>query len=123
MSFWNLVVIKLNRIFGQPQCIWANLHNDLCIKYILYTFRANFNPELASNRVVRLIFNGQLLNRDNSTLGQYGLFDNCVVHCHISQPQPTNSNEVTPNTANQENDGLDISEILVSIPIFGLHLH
>ncbi|RXG61401.1 Transmembrane and ubiquitin-like domain-containing protein 1, partial [Armadillidium vulgare] len=78
--------------------------------------RANFSLELSSNQVVRLIFNGQLLNRENSTLGQYGLFDNCVVHCHISQQQISNNNELRNNSiSNNENDGLDLSEMLSPI--------
>ncbi|KAB7502569.1 Transmembrane and ubiquitin-like domain-containing protein 1 [Armadillidium nasatum] len=78
--------------------------------------RANFSLELSSNQVVRLIFNGQLLNRENSTLGQYGLFDNCVVHCHISQQQISNNNELRNNSiSNTENDGLDLSEMLSPI--------
>nr|XP_053626654.1 uncharacterized protein B0303.4-like [Cherax quadricarinatus]XP_053626738.1 uncharacterized protein B0303.4-like [Cherax quadricarinatus] len=49
--------------------------------------RQHFSIEMDANRRIRLIFNGQLLSQDTSTLAQYGLFDNCVVHCHVSQPQ------------------------------------
>lgn len=35
--------------------------------------------------MVRLIFNGQVLQPDTQTLGSYGLFHNCVVHCLIHQ--------------------------------------
>lgn len=41
--------------------------------------------EISTNKLVRLIFNGQLLQHDNETLRSYGLFDNCVVHCLIHQ--------------------------------------
>ncbi|XP_045479722.1 transmembrane and ubiquitin-like domain-containing protein 1 isoform X2 [Harmonia axyridis] len=43
--------------------------------------RRHFQIELASNKVVKLIFNGQILQRDSDTLQTCGLFDNCVVHC------------------------------------------
>lgn len=48
-------------------------------------FRRHFQPELASNKLVRLIFNGQVLQQDMETLQSCGLFDNCVVHCLIHQ--------------------------------------
>ncbi|XP_018009719.1 uncharacterized protein LOC108667230 [Hyalella azteca] len=50
--------------------------------------RAHFNAELAEHRVIRVIFNGRLLKPDSSTLQECGLFDNCIVHCHVSQPKP-----------------------------------
>lgn len=37
-----------------------------------------------SNKVVRLIYQGQLLREDNRTLQDYGLQAGSVVHCHIS---------------------------------------
>lgn len=36
---------------------------------------------------MRLIFNGQVLQQDTRTLQNYGLFDNCVVHCLVHQPR------------------------------------
>lgn len=46
--------------------------------------RRHFADDLASNKVVRLIFNGQMLRGDRESLSHYGLFDNCVVHCLVS---------------------------------------
>lgn len=47
--------------------------------------RRHFGLELAADKLVRLIFNGQVLQSDNETLQGYGLFDNCVVHCLVHQ--------------------------------------
>jgi len=45
--------------------------------------RRNFSEEISSNKNVRLIFNGQVLRDESSTLRSCGLFDKCVVHCLI----------------------------------------
>uniref|UniRef100_A0A182T8Q4 Ubiquitin-like domain-containing protein n=1 Tax=Anopheles maculatus TaxID=74869 RepID=A0A182T8Q4_9DIPT len=45
--------------------------------------RRNFTLELAAHKLVRLVFNGHVLQPDNKTLAACGLFDNCVVHCLI----------------------------------------
>jgi len=45
--------------------------------------RRNFSEEISSNKNVRLIFNGQVLRDETSTLRSCGLFDRCVVHCLI----------------------------------------
>uniref|UniRef100_A0A5S6Q2B5 Ubiquitin-like domain-containing protein n=1 Tax=Trichuris muris TaxID=70415 RepID=A0A5S6Q2B5_TRIMR len=47
--------------------------------------RQNFARDLEEGKVVRLIYRGQLLRDDSRSLASYGLFDNCVVHCHISR--------------------------------------
>ncbi|CAH1114242.1 unnamed protein product [Psylliodes chrysocephalus] len=47
--------------------------------------KRHFLSELSAEKVVRLIFNGQLLQPDTQTLKNCGLFDNCVVHCLIHQ--------------------------------------
>ncbi|XP_050710212.1 transmembrane and ubiquitin-like domain-containing protein 1 [Eriocheir sinensis] len=78
--------------------------------------RQHFSIELDDNRRIRLIFNGQLLSRDSSTLAQYGLFDNCVVHCHVSQPQllprtPGRSGEA----AAQEEEDAYVSRLLAPL--------
>ncbi|KAF5295099.1 hypothetical protein FQA39_LY13250 [Lamprigera yunnana] len=59
--------------------------------------RRHFHPEFASNKLVRLIFNGQVLQSDNETLQNCGLFDNCVVHCLVHQQQRNNYNESNNN--------------------------
>lgn len=51
-------------------------------------FRRHFQLELESRKLVRLVFNGQVLQPDNTTLEQCGFFNNCVVHCLIHQPRP-----------------------------------
>ncbi|XP_049842503.1 transmembrane and ubiquitin-like domain-containing protein 1 isoform X2 [Schistocerca gregaria] len=50
--------------------------------------RRHFASELSADKLVRLIFNGQVLGSDSETLRQLGLFDNCVVHCLVHTPRP-----------------------------------
>lgn len=38
---------------------------------------------------MRLVFNGQVLQPDTTTLEQCGFFNNCVVHCLIHQSRST----------------------------------
>lgn len=59
--------------------------------------RRHFQPELSANKLVRLIFNGQVLQPDTQTLASCGLFDNCVVHCLIHQKRTT----ITEPTVNE----------------------
>ncbi|VEN61482.1 unnamed protein product, partial [Callosobruchus maculatus] len=47
--------------------------------------RRHFQPEISQNKLVRLIFNGQVLQPDSQTLRSCGLFHNCVVHCLVHQ--------------------------------------
>lgn len=65
--------------------------------------------------MIKLIFNGQVLNGDTSQLSQLGLQENCVVHCLVhsasSQPQPSTSgmaaaaaSESNGNDANGTNE-------------------
>lgn len=61
-------------------CHGAVIH----VKFKLFS-RRHFGLELAADKLVRLIFNGQVLQSDNETLQGYGLFDNCVVHCLVHQ--------------------------------------
>ncbi|XP_063230756.1 transmembrane and ubiquitin-like domain-containing protein 1 [Bacillus rossius redtenbacheri] len=49
--------------------------------------RRHFGLELAADKLVRLVYNGQVLSSDSQTLEGYGLFDNCVVHCLVHQPR------------------------------------
>lgn len=56
--------------------------------------RRTFPEELAARKIIRLIFNGRVLRDDNVVLQNYGLFNDCVVHCLImneKQRQPSNS--------------------------------
>lgn len=45
--------------------------------------KRNFTLELNAHKLVRLVFNGHVLQPDSKTLAACGLFDNCVVHCLI----------------------------------------
>ncbi|XP_044262249.1 transmembrane and ubiquitin-like domain-containing protein 1 [Tribolium madens] len=80
--------------------------------------KRHFHVELASNKLVRLIFNGQVLQQDTKTLEGCGLFDNCVVHCLIHQRRPApgeesqesrpeQSQNPRPNPNNNNNQGRD----------------
>ncbi|RZF49035.1 hypothetical protein LSTR_LSTR011397 [Laodelphax striatellus] len=76
--------------------------------------RRHFSLELAAEKMVRLIFNGQVLQSDSQTLQGYGLFDNCVVHCLVHN-QRTNqssrtasshsSHQPTHNSGSSRNNG------------------
>lgn len=68
--------------------------------------RDHFAEELAANKRVRLIFNGQLL-QNSITLQHCGISDGCVIHVHISQSDPQQS----PTTADSNVD-LDLSHVL-----------
>lgn len=50
--------------------------------------KRNFTIELTAKKLVRLVFNGHVLQPDSKTLAACGLFDNCVVHCLIHNPKP-----------------------------------
>lgn len=66
--------------------------------------KRHFEQELNTNKIVRLIFNGQVLKQDRHTLQSCGLFDNCVVHCLIHQKRPSvNDTQQQQETANPTN--------------------
>lgn len=87
--------------------------------------------------MVRLVFNGHVLQPDSQTLEKCGLFHNCVVHCLVHQPRqppsaapPDNSSaefnsqhipqaHATNNGARRHNAAAqydwDLSRLLVSI--------
>ncbi|KAL1140095.1 hypothetical protein AAG570_000027 [Ranatra chinensis] len=52
--------------------------------------RRHFSVELSTDKLVRLIFNGQVLHSDDRTLQGYGLYDNCVVHCLVHTQRSLN---------------------------------
>ena len=91
--------------------------------------RRNFSQEISSNKNVRLIFNGQVLRDEASSLRQCGIFDKCVVHCLIHNgPVQANSNNNNTgglaaglnNNNNTQQRDLDLS--VYFIPILGLAL-
>jgi len=47
--------------------------------------QTHFSQEISEHRKVKFIFKGRLLKHDQ-TVEENGLHDNCVVHCHVSQP-------------------------------------
>jgi transmembrane and ubiquitin-like domain-containing protein len=51
--------------------------------------KRNFTVEIAAHKLVRLVFNGHLLQPESKTLKNCGLFDNCVVHCLIHNQKNT----------------------------------
>ena len=68
----------------------------------VYCFRRHFSLELAADKLVRLIFNGQVLQSDNQTLQGYGLYDNCVVHCLVHNQRSSSSNNAAPRNMVQQ---------------------
>ncbi|KAB0802919.1 hypothetical protein PPYR_05105 [Photinus pyralis] len=72
--------------------------------------RRHFHLEFSTNKLVRLIFNGQVLQPDTETLQSCGLFDNCVVHCLIHQQRNThtegNNNEDSFTSTRNSTNGL-----------------
>ena len=73
----------------------------------MYFFRRHFNLELSGRKLVRLIFNGKVLQQDSTTLQNYGFFDNCVVHCLVHQPRtpPPSPNLNRPRDTQNQNEG------------------
>lgn len=66
--------------------------------------RRHFELELANNKLVRLIFKGQVLQRDELSLQSCGLYDNCVVHCLVHQKK--SNNNTSDRTATNANLGV-----------------
>lgn len=56
-----------------------------------FHFRRHFSAEFSDQKIVKLVFNGHVLQPDSKTLRACGLFDNCVVHCLVQNPRPTES--------------------------------
>lgn len=46
--------------------------------------RQHFESEVNNGRVIRLIYQGQLLRDDGRSLASYGLTPGSVLHCHVS---------------------------------------
>lgn len=80
----------------------------------MFTFclicRRHFNEELSSDKLVKLIFNGQILERESDTLETCGLFDNCVVHCLIHPARLSQSGDNSESSnRNRTNSGPRLS--------------
>ncbi|XP_015590244.1 transmembrane and ubiquitin-like domain-containing protein 1 [Cephus cinctus] len=79
----NQISIKLKFINEDQKMVTGSL------KELLGDFkRRHFQIELESQKLVRLVFNGQVLQPDSQTLERCGLYNNCVVHCLVHQPRP-----------------------------------
>ena len=79
--------------FSITSSLFISYGNQLC-------FRTHFKTELNANKVVKLIFNGQVLSDESSLLSQLGLDNHSVVHCLIHQPRSTNTTPPSPSTSN-----------------------
>lgn len=77
--------------------------------------REHFSDLLTNGKVVRLIYQGQLLRDDSRSLASYGIHDHCVLHCHIgNRPYAQQPGQSTNQGDNQASDGT---------PLMGLHGH
>lgn len=68
--------------------------------------RKHFVEDIENNKIVRLIFGGQLL-QENATLQSYGVANNCVIHVQILPAQTLHN----PSSISQNTD-LDLSHLL-----------
>uniref|UniRef100_A0A1I7V557 Ubiquitin-like domain-containing protein n=1 Tax=Caenorhabditis tropicalis TaxID=1561998 RepID=A0A1I7V557_9PELO len=71
------VLIRLKFLSDTEKDTWARLEDTVA------TFKAEHFTDL-TNKVIRLIYQGQLLRDETKTLRDYGIQGGCVVHCHIS---------------------------------------
>lgn len=80
--------------------------------FLICCFRRNFTTELSNQKLVRLVFNGHVLQPDTKTLQACGLFDNCVVHCLVHNQRPNlSANTQSTNENIRNGDGGNDSEI------------
>lgn len=91
----NEISIKLKFINDDQKVVTGSL------KELLRDFkRRHFQIELDAQKLVRLVFNGRVLQPDSQTLEKCGLYNNCVVHCLVHQPRP---NPVPSQTSTLDN--------------------
>lgn len=98
------VAIRLKYLNDTERCVRSRLDETVgAFK------RRHFAPELADQRLVRLIFNGGQLRDDGATLSSCGLCEGCVVHVHISTtPVPPGD---SPSVSSNEGD-LNLSGLM-----------
>lgn len=77
--------------------------------------RCHFAEDLANNKIVRLIYNGQLLRVDDRTLESYGVSNSSVIHVQISQNQQQQGSSYSDSDSD-----LDLSHLMW--PLFGIIL-
>ncbi|XP_067121751.1 transmembrane and ubiquitin-like domain-containing protein 1 [Centruroides vittatus] len=77
--------------------------------------RCHFAEDIANNKIVRLIYNGQLLRMDDRTLESYGVTNSSVIHVQISQNQQAQGSSYSDSDSD-----LDLSHLMW--PLFGIIL-
>lgn len=98
--------------------------------------RRHFSDEISSNKLVRLIFNGQVLQQDTQTLQSCGFFNDCVVHCLVHQQRSvgpevgeshssegnlsTFGGRTFVNNNNNNSRDWDLSNVLIALVSFSL---
>lgn len=78
-----------------------------CFLFVIFLFyhRDMFSSEMQSGQIVRLIANGQLLSEESRTLSSYGINNQQVIHCQISQASAhTQQGHQTVDTGDGEFD-------------------
>ncbi|KAK3579707.1 hypothetical protein CHS0354_025742 [Potamilus streckersoni] len=78
--------------------------------------RTHFSVELSENKLIRFIFNGQELRINSSTLQEYNVVDNSVIHCLISQ------NPSQTDATHTSDDDFSFDMGVFMFPLFGLLL-
>lgn len=97
-----LVILKSTYHF---EYILFSTFEKKCPEYnidVYFSYRRNFNEELNAQKLVRLVFNGHVLQPDAKTIAACGLFDNCVVHCLIHNPRPNIATEPSQQLSNNQ---------------------
>ncbi|KAI6215124.1 hypothetical protein M3Y94_00348400 [Aphelenchoides besseyi] len=109
--------IKLKFLDDTERVVKANL-----LSTVLDFKKINFSEQVADGKVIRLIFKGQLLRDDHRSLQSYGLYENCIVHCHISSrpyAQPSTRNTTNGERQNNAEDRLGYSNVQIPVrPVF-----
>ncbi|KAF3428255.1 hypothetical protein E2986_02110 [Frieseomelitta varia] len=115
----NEISIKLKFINDDQKMVTGSL------KELLGDFkRRHFQTELDAQKLVRLVFNGRVLQPDSQTLEKCGLYNNCVVHCLVHQPRPNPSQTSTSTLDNSSPiyfNPQSFSDIPVSTGISSVH--
>lgn len=77
---------------------------------VLELKRLAFSNELDAGKRVRFVFGGQLLRNDNDPLTTYGVQDNTVVHCVITDPP-----QQSALNAEENEEDLDLTRLLIPL--------
>lgn len=80
--------------------------------------RRTFSVELAAQKLIKLVFNGQVLEPEAKTLKECGLFDQCVVHCLVLNRRVPPASD-TPNDTNAANTNENMSANTFATPSVG----